>query len=213
MSHVPPRPGPCLAFSLLVLVTGLLTSPTAMAQVPLSGKVNITGSAAFGASSIDFAPAGGTNGVFFVDPFTQSGTFVIVASTNGLIRDLGGAGASFLVFVTQPAWSFTLVTIGPGAFGSADCGAAPAAGQVCTPATGLPYNFVNVAAGTRISSTVSLRFAGTAQNVTAPSDFSGILTTQFPVPYQTVLATMAGGGTMTAAWSAEFNVVPQAVVP
>jgi hypothetical protein len=118
-------------------------------------------SAAGGNYNIDFLPpAGGTTGDFTVG-FGSSGTFQALIGSTGLIKDLNQAsqpvGVPILLtnFLTLPAVgatvTFDLTMINSGVFSSAQCGAAPAAGQTCTP-PGTQYSFTNVTASSSIVS-------------------------------------------------------------
>jgi hypothetical protein len=181
-------------------------------------------SLATGATTFDFLPAGGGTGTFNVGG-SSTGTFAPLAGTTGLSKDLNLlAGqpvnnpfllANFLTFAAAPPVRLDLNFIHAGVFGSASCGAAPAPGQTCTPSfaalvspanpLGLsPLNLMN----TQTGSMASLSLAGVAVNVTPPSTaaspFAGSVTTQFGVPYQSVLATLASGGALSASYSATF---------
>src|SRR5262249_30644923 len=105
-----------------------------------------------------------------------------------------------------------------GVGGPAQCAAAPAPGQTCTPAIpalvtasnplGLaPFSFMN----TQTGSTLSLSLAGVARRVStgATSPFGGVLTAQSPVPYQSVLTQLATTGAVTPSYSMSFRAVPE----
>jgi hypothetical protein len=104
-----------------------------------------------------------------------------------------------------------------GAFGSVQCGAAPAAGQMCTlmdplfvtpdnPLGLQPFEFMNFESG---SSVMSFGLSGILTDDLSPgtsSPFHAIFTAQFDDPYQAVLATLISGGTVSASYSASFFV-------
>jgi hypothetical protein len=195
----------------MVLAASLGAASEARA-VPLAGTLNITGAVAFGSSTIDFLPAGGGTGAFAIDPFTQQGSFVPLGGTTGAIGDLDAllhpTGVPFnfplwLTFAADPAISFTLQFLNVGVYGAVDCGAAPAAGQTCTPSPGSPFNMANVTAS---SSTVSFALAGQAVGSLGElTPFTGVFTSQFAgQSLQDVIATLVAGGSVQSSFSASF---------
>lgn len=204
----------------LLLVGALTVSSMPAAATIITGELNIIGGVRVDADDIDFLPLGGGTGVFLADPFTQEGSFVPYAGTTGVVKDLNpgnsAVGIPFTLadFITLDAWpgfTMTLELIRPGVFSSANCGAAPAAGQTCTPFAGSPFNLNNLTAG---SSAASFSVAGVATDGSGDpvSRFTGTFTTQFSdQSFQDVLAIINGGGSVDAAFSANFvfNPVPE----
>jgi len=94
--------------------------------------------------------------------------------------------------------------IAPGAFGPGQCGAAPASGQVCT-LPGSPFSFVNAInpINGKINSSATFLFSGVSSD--GMSNWQGIFTAQFAVPYQTVFATLATTGQVTNTYSATIT--------
>jgi uncharacterized repeat protein (TIGR01451 family) len=130
----------------------------------------------------------------------------------GTVTDLSSlAGAinlpNALTFSASPTTSFTLTSVDPGIFAAAACVAAPAAGQKCT----LPndaFNLMNTEAGSTLSFTVR----GNALDGLDTSPFVGTFTTQFSgLSYQDVIAILQTTDSVSAAFSADFQVVPDAV--
>ncbi len=207
-----------LAVAVLLGVLAFLPAPASADTI--WGTLNITGSVAVGATTIDWFPLGGGTGTFKVEP-TSTGSFAPLADTSGTAKDLDvitepvGSPFSlmdFLTFSAMPSWHFDLMYIDPGVFGSADCAAAPAAGQTCTPLAPppkSPFNLANTVSG----STASFVVRGTAyDDMGGPvSMFTGIYTTQFATPYQSLLQTVARGGTVQTSYSATytFTTVPE----
>lgn len=164
---------------------------------------------------IDFLPTGTGVGTFGVDPFTQSGSFTTVAGTAGTIKDLNLAvqpvGVPFtltdwMVFAANPNITFTLQLIPAGVFTSAGCSGPAMAGQNCTPVVpgGSPFNLTNTSA---TSSVVSFKTDGTVTNraTSEVSNFDGTFSTQFTNQnLQQLLATVGGGGSVQATYSANF---------
>jgi hypothetical protein len=118
----------------------------------------------------------------------------------------------FITFTAGPTIRLDLTEIDPGNLSTAACGMPPAAGQVCTPAAfpgGVPnpFDLVNSSATT---SSATITFRGNAVNTaTGETDtFVGVFTTQFTVPYQTLLTTISGGGTVSTSYSATITVTP-----
>jgi hypothetical protein len=114
----------------------------------------------------------------------------------------------FLTFASAPNIRLDLTSIDVGSFTSTECFAAPAAGQTCTPPIGFgggvgtnPFNLNNTSVST---SSASITFHGTAVNTTTgeTSNFTGIFSSQFTVPYQTLLNDIAAGMTISTSYSA-----------
>lgn len=97
---------------------------------------------------------------------------------------------------------FDLTHIQPGLYSSADCFAAPANQQTCTPPAPAPftspYNLSNfIDAQGRLSSNADFSFRGTIRDKTTGAvvaPFNGVISAHFlGVPYQTVLNTLFNG--------------------
>ncbi|HWD98066.1 MAG TPA: hypothetical protein VG345_03485, partial [Bryobacteraceae bacterium] len=175
---------------------------------PITGTVNISGSVAVGATFIDFQPpVGPPNGAFVVSNSGNTGSFAALNNTTGTIMDLNETvetpGSSFpalmgfVTFTTAPDIRLDLTSIDPGTFTSTDCFAAPAAGQTCTPTGPFPNPF-NLSNGSATTSAASITFRGNAVNTLTGETgaFVGIFSTQFTVPYQTLLSEITSGGTV-----------------
>jgi len=191
----------------------LIGHPASLQAVPFTGHLTTFGGVSFTSTTTDFLPAGGGTGTFVVVGATLTGSFVPLVATSGLVKDLSSASnpvnmaftlADFLTFAAAPNLHFTLTFIDPGVFTSANCGAAPAAGQTCTP-VGSAYNFTNT---TSTSSVLSFTVRGTVPNIITgeTSDFVGTFTMSFLANYQTILATLNAGGTVTSSYTANFDV-------
>ena len=194
----------------------LLLAQTALA-VPI-GHFDLIATVRFDSDEIDWNPAGGgTGSATVVAPV--SGAFAALAGTSAIAKDLNSAlqptGVpflleDFLVFAAAPTLSLDLTYIEPGQFSSTLCGAAPAAGQTCTPFAGSPFNFVNLPSGSSISSILSFVVSGPATDGVSDGPFTAVYTAQFVgLSYQSVLATLSGGGSLTSSYSASFEVVPE----
>jgi hypothetical protein len=194
----------------------LLLSQTAFA-IPI-GQFDLVGTVSFDADDIDWNPAGGgTGNATLIIPV--SGAFAGLDGTSAIAKDLNSAVqptgvpfllADFLTFAAEPTFSLDLTFIEPGQFGSALCGAAPAAGQICTPLNFPSFNLVNLPSGSRLSSILSFVVRGTASDGVSDGPFTAVYTAQFVgLSYQSVLATLGSGGTLTTSYSASFEVVPE----
>jgi uncharacterized repeat protein (TIGR01451 family) len=209
--------GPSSRFAMHLRVAALAALLPALSHAtPILGKANVTGAVTLTSTTIDFMPLAGGSGAILVEPFTQTGSFVPLAGSAGALLDLSSAGqpvgvpfvlANFLTIAADPATQRTLTFIYPGVFSAANCGAAPAAGQTCTP-VGAAFNFANT---TATSSVLSFSMHGTMTNAADTTQFAAALTAQFSaMNYQTVLATLLGGGSVSAAFSADFYVTAAA---
>jgi hypothetical protein len=200
-------------------------SPGNVFATPISGTFNTSGSVAVGATTIDFQPpVGGTNGTFVISNTGNTGSFAGLSNTTGVILDLNEAVETpgqafapvtgFVTFNADPTMRFDLTAIQGGTFSSADCFAPAAAGQTCTPpafpgGAANPFNLSNTSATTSSASiTVFGNAVNTVTNETDP--FIGIFSTQFTVPYQTLLSDVTNGVVDTS-YSATFSatVVPE----
>jgi hypothetical protein len=206
---------------LLLLLCGLVVFAPGSYAIPLDGTVlvNGVGPVIVSATVIDFTPpvnpTGNGNGLFDIVA-GSSGVFAALVGTQASVRDLNAgvvpAGVNvnytnFVTFAAQPTWSITLTQLLVGIHSSAQCALPAAAGQVCTPFAGSPFNLVN---NTSTSSTVSFTFIGTAVDSTTPSITStvqGVFTSQFSnMNYQQILtAVSAPGGTVTNSNSASIS--------
>jgi hypothetical protein len=203
-----------IACSFAVAVV-LLLSQTAFA-IPI-GQFDLVGTVRFDSDEMDWSPAGGGTGTAAVIA-PVSGAFVGLDGTSAIAKDLDldvqtpGVPfllTDFLTFAAAPTLSLDLTGIELGQFCSALCSAAPAAGQICTPA-GSPFNFVNLPSGSGLSSILSFAMSGTASDGVSDGPFTAVYTAQFVgLPYQSVLATIVGGGSLTTSYSASFEVVPE----
>jgi len=203
-------------FSALVLAILASSFAPMMALAVTTGTFNIDGTLTLSgtAAQIRFqgdqspfpankAEIGGTG---------ATGSFAALGGTTVTIQNVsnppavtGGGGfpaQSFLSFDAMPGLgTLQLNFIFAGIDSAAACGAAPAVGQVCSPA-GTPYNFQNTPGG---GSSLGFVFQGISDP--AGSTWTGSFTSQFNVPYQTLLQALATGGTVSSTYSASFNVV------
>jgi hypothetical protein len=205
----------------VLLAGSLVMNSASLHATPITGILNTTGSVAVTSSTIDFLPAGTGTGDFGVDPFTQTGTFTGLAGTSGTIKDLNmvtePVGSPFvltdwLVFTADPTIRFTLTSLPFGVFPVAGCTGPAVAGQNCTP-PGSPFNLSNTS---ETSSVVSFKTGGTVLNTATSevSNFDGTFSTQFTNQnLQQLLATIQGGGSVSATYSANFIVSSPEGVP
>jgi hypothetical protein len=184
---------------------------TARADAILQGVLNMTGTVQVSLGSI----------VFEDDAFsinspsnTQQGGFTTLAGTTGTIESITNPPTAvgpvdipdFMTFGADPNITFKLTYLYAGTDGTAQCFIAPASGQQCTPNVPAqsPYNLDNT---TSSSSTATFNIAGLEVDRTTGDTipFVGIFSTQFPTDnYQTLLAAVDGGGTITTSFSASF---------
>jgi hypothetical protein len=175
---------------------------------------------------IDFQPpvnpdGKGTGSVNIVGGST--GAFAGLIGTQATLRDLNsgdvpvGSPVNYNDFVTFSApgastWSIKLTELLPGVFTSANCFAAPAAGQTCT-TTAFPgtseFNFMNTSA---TSSTVSATFLGTATD-TATGETTAVRGTIGATfsdrSYQQILQNAVQGQTIVTSYSGTLTAVPE----
>ena len=222
----------------LALITGgtLLGTMPAMGAQLIQGSFGGQGFATVSFTNLNFCPTGQTpNGANQSNACTAgtgnitlaggAGTFSAVAGSLNLITSLNSAGQPIGTTVSLPNWlvfnppvgsppvSLTLTSVLAGSFSSAQCGLAAAAGQTCTP-TGSAFNLVNQTAST---SSATFQINGNAvDGAGGSSPYNIIFSSQFTVPYQTLLAALAvngGTGNYSGAYSVSFNAVAPTGVP
>ena len=176
----------------VLLLLWASSSPSTAAPV---GALHIeSGAAALSLDGINFTT------------ISSTGNFVGLSSTLSNTADLSFAApavGNFITFQAAPTQAINVTGLGPAAFSSANCFAAPAVGQTCTPPAGsVPLNFANTSTGVVASFSVQ----GTAVSLTTPTAITGVYTLQLPgTNYQSVLQTLAAGGIVRTTYSAEFS--------
>jgi len=201
-----------LALSLIVL-----SVPLAAQADLIYGTLNATGTASVSLGSIGFLD----NTLSINSPAAaQVGGFQALAGTSATIQDLANPPdatgplnvTDFITFAAASNISFTFTFLLPGVDGAAGCSASPpAAGQKCTPNVPdqSPYNLFNDSA---TSSTASFNIFG--KEVDSTTGASVGITGEFSEPFtalnfQQILTTVGGGGTVTTAFGAQFQTVPE----
>jgi len=122
----------------------------------------------------------------------------------------------FISFPTNPTLpALDANFIAPGIFSSAQCTAAPASGQVCTPSTATTpsaFSFTNTpgSAGAPVQSTANFVVNGVSHDGAAT--WTANFTSQFNIPFQQVLANLATGQ-VTNSYSAVTTVTVSPAVP
>jgi len=213
-------------------VTLIAVSVGVVSATPIVGTLNFTGGATVSQFALDFSPEGGGTGTVRSTPGSNgnTGAFAGLNDTSvGTILDRTDTTQpvgvplnppnginNYLVFPTAlPNVVFRLDFILPGSFSPAQCGAAPAPQQTCTPPTGptgqiSPYNLTNyLDASGQISSSAGFSVRGTVLNTLTSevSNFNGTFTATFlNTPYQQTLSTVLSGGSVRVPFSATFTV-------
>jgi len=195
-----------------------IVSCASVARASISGSFDIAGTVIVTNTTIDWLGIVGPP--FIPDKATigaVSGSFGGLAGTQVTIRDLNNGTEPVGTFPAQPFVTFdagpglgTLLIndVFAGIYSPAGCIAAPpAVGQNCTPPVpgGSPINFVNnpPAPPGGPQATATFAFSGiTSDGGTWVANF----TSQFGVPFQTVLAQLAATGSVSNTYSATFTV-------
>jgi hypothetical protein len=156
-----------------------------------------------GSGTLDLAP-------YASDP--AGGTITSLSSATNPVGVTLATPTLFMSFAPSPGVgdiSFFMQTVFAGVGGSGSCGAAPAAGQTCTPA-GSAVTFVNVAGGNS-SATISMqgfaRHASDGPGFATATPLQYIFTFQFNKSFQAVLADLAAGS-ITSTYSATATATP-----
>jgi PEP-CTERM motif len=217
--------GKLLFVALLAVIScATLSASPLFGQFTIAGTVTVTNNAITWQSTGPGTPhdKAGIGGI------PLSGSFVALDGTTVTIRDLNRASAPvfdpsapfsppvpFISFDAAPA--FPMLQINEffnGTFTAAGCLAAPPAeGQLCTPGPPVtpnpsPFSFVNLAAGQSLGS-----FVMSGITADGSSKWTGVFTTQFNVPFQSVIAAFGtgGSGTVSNSFSATFTLTPAGV--
>jgi hypothetical protein len=202
--------------AMLAAVAVALTSAN-VAQAQIVGTFNGAGSLSATASgpvnvTLDF-----TNNQVIALP-TLDGIFSsLIPGQTGTIQDITVGTGAFNVsnFIQIGGYTFSLLNVVPGSFSAAQCAAAPAAGQNCTP-PGTPFNFTNVdngAGGTNVSASFNIN-----GRVTTPSagtyNYNGIFTAQFSnTSYQALSAQIDAGQVVPVSYSLNIQAVSNVPEP
>jgi hypothetical protein len=215
--------------SVLVSIAALFALSPAYGSI-ISGQVNTVGASSVSLTMIDFFSTVFTAHHFNVS-VPVSGSFTGLAGSDGTINDLTNnltntgpqpVGTPFsdpgwMVFlgsvtppIPNPNIRFDLTFIHAGDFTSTLCNSAtPHPGDTCTPFAFSPFDLSNLGTpggpvtGVAISFSVNGTAVNTLTNETSP--FTGAFSTQIPnTSLQQVVATVSGGGIVTASYSANF---------
>ena len=210
-------------------ILGVLLSLTpACLQATTIGEIKLGGEAEVTITTIDWAqsyiPGPAYNGTGTAGVTGRSGIFSAIPFLSPLTiidRDAVLHPAGVPLFV--PGWLsgpslgtlvFDLTYILPGFYTSADCFAAPADQQTCTPAAPppftSPYNLSNFNDGNGLSSNGAFSVRGNVRDTATNLNigvFDGVFGAEFKdQSYQEVLATVLGGGSVLPSYSATLTV-------
>jgi len=221
----------------LVTVLGGLICASLPAAPILNGTFNIAGNITVSNAGFNGCPAGSLCITWTDPPATLpnradiagsglSGVFATIPGFSGNdqanisnltsppeIVDAGGFPPQTFMSFNAPGVTTTLLInfIAGGIYSSAQCALAPAVGQQCT-VPGSLFNFVNnpppAPAGPQATATWVL----TGVTNDGQSTWVGNFTSQFGVPFQTVLNQLTTTGSVTNSYSATFTVT-SSVVP
>lgn len=207
-----------LRIPLAVAVLAGLTCVTSFAS-PINGTFNIGGTITVTPTTITwslgsspFTPmeatmnAGGTGDFAALD-----GSSVTIQNLDNTTEPVGSVFPEqpFIAFLAAPSFpTLNINFIFPGIYSSASCGAPPAVGQNCT-LPGSPFNFVNNPPGPPNGPQATATFVFTGVTSDGLENWQGNFTSQFTVPYQTVLSRLQTQGFVSNTFSATFVVTPQ----
>jgi PEP-CTERM motif len=210
-----------------MLLTGILSAN--LNAIPLSGMFNIGGIITVTQAGLitwttqdppitaDKTPISGGNGSFT----TLNGTNATIRDLNKITEPVGGAGFApqlFISFDSGPTLpTLNINNIFQGFFGPAGCLApTPAAGQTCTPDPPVtsslsPFNFTNGSGTNGPQAGVQFSFSGVTSD--GLSTFNANFTSQFNVPFQTVLSQLGSQGFVSNTYSGTVTVTPLTTTP
>lgn len=185
----------------------------------ISGTFGLTGTVTATKGAIDWSssaavPNQGTvgGGVSLTGSFVGlADTLVSIQDSNESMEPVGLVfpAQDFIKFLSPLASSFPGLMVNfvaDGVGGASGCTSTPPApGQICTP-MGSPFTFTNFPASS--SSAVFVLSGVTSDDM---GTWTGIFTTQFNVPFQSILAGLASTGSFTASYSATISVISKTV--
>jgi len=206
------------SFNLLgrALGAALMFGATA-AQAQVVGTFNAAGSASYGgnASAVQINPGSPPN---IIALQTLDGIFGALASnTLGTMQGVtvGTGPMSIANFIQVGGYTFSLTSIAPTSYSSAQCAAPAAAGQVCGN-VGSGFNWSNVSNGVGgLNSSAAFNFMGVVTTPTAQTyNYTGIYTGQFVGrSYQQIIGSLAGGAAAPKVDSYSLNIQAVSSVP
>ncbi len=203
-----------------MLALGALLCTSTLSASPIFGSFNFAASiTVVDSTNIDWSllvqndqkgvvvPSG--SGSFAAVP---TGTTIGVMDLTNPPNIVDGGGFPPQTFITFPAvfglpnLDIDFIAPGPVSAGN-NCGASPAAsGQTCT-LPGSPFFFINTSTHGVLGSTASFSFSGVTSD--GLSNWTGVFTSNFGVPWQTVLAELAAPPhSVTNSFSATVTVTP-----
>jgi hypothetical protein len=215
--------------TLKLTVLGLMLATLSSLQAATIGQLFLGGQAEVTLTTIDWTmpyipgPAingtgttlvTGGNGIFGGVPF---GSPLTIVDRDALAGQPAGVPINVPNWLSGPGLGtlvFDLTFILPGVYSSAQCGAAPADEQTCTPAAAAPftspYNLSNFNDGTGLSSNATFSVSGNVRNTagnTTVGTFTGVFGAEFQnQSYQQVLSTVLAGGSVLPSYSATLTV-------
>ena len=217
------------SISRFILGAALLGLSTfSLSAAPIFGSFNIAGTVAVTASTIKWT---NNNAPFTADTATigpgPTGSFAGLGGTTVTIADLNSGtepvntpfpDQPFITFLSAPALgALDINFIFKGIYSSALCATLPATvGQTCTPGPpDSPFNFVNNPPPAPAGPQATATFVFTGETPDHLSTVRMNFTSQFDVPFQTVLAAFApgGSGVVTNTYSATITVTPAVPEP
>lgn len=189
---------------------------------PITGTFSMSGDVTVTATTIDWtSDAMGNAANMFTLTLGSPPSYSTEDGQNGIanlniaVEPVNSAftPVTFITFDVTPSLPpLELNFIEPGQSNSSECGATPAVNQTCTPpnAGGSPFTFTNNEPGSNIQSTAQWVFTGvTSDGATWQVDF----TSQFGVPFQTVLQNLQTNGFVENSYSATVTVQGAAPEP
>lgn len=209
-----------LASAVAGLMTANVSASTILGTFSLSGDIIVNGT-----STISWTDPNNNANKLTISNSTGAyagldGQDATVETLNSSNEPTGNPGFPDMLFVMFPNGlpSLYINVIYPGVDGSTDCGLTPAPGQTCTPPlpSGVsPFNFQNNPPPSSPQATATFAFGGDEGPGRTNITWIGNFTSQFNVPFQTVLAELGPNqnGTVTNSVSGAFTVMGPTATP
>jgi len=191
-----------------------------LCAAPISGTFNIAGTITITSTTTSwtlndppFPSQKATIGLGNTGDFASlSGTTITIHNMNSATEPVGVPfpAQPFISFDAAPSFpTLNIDFIFQGIYSNTDCATLPpAVGQTCTVGSASAFSFANNPPGPPAGpqATVSFVFMGVTND--GLENWHGNFTSQFTVPYQTVLQQLATSGSVTNTFSASFALTP-----
>jgi hypothetical protein len=202
---------------LALSIAAIVSIPFAAKADLITGVLNFTGEAVISSTIATPGSIAFASNTFTVQP--SFGGFATLDGTTGTIANITNPPDAvdvpldqpFITFTIAPDITITLTEVLAGIDGESECAAAPAAGEVCTPAPPIttdlsPYNLQDTSTTTSSASFNIIGFETDSATATSIGVVGSFSDPSVDMSYQAILAEIATpGGSFTTPFSAQIS--------